>query len=219
MLDAVPDLTAALAVSDWRRRVHDLYRAVRADADPRAAHAAWVAGRDRLFGQHPATPLLPEHRRELGGLSVAPYDERYRFEAVVVQAGEGDGPDRFEARTGTDGVAPFERLGRVLLALPDGEVALDVWRLTTYGGGVFVPLRDGTCGDTTYGGGRYLLDTVKGADLGPGSRPESLVVDLNFAYPPSCAYDPAWACPLAPRGNTTSVPVPVGELHRGPWAH
>ena len=61
-----------------------------------------------------------------------------------------------------------------------------------------------------YGGGRYLVDTVKGADLGGDDG--HLVVDLNFAYPPSCAYDPAWACPLAPAGNTTETVVPVGEL-------
>jgi uncharacterized protein (DUF1684 family) len=37
-------------------------------------------------------------------------------------------------------------------------------------------------------------------------------VDLNFAYNPSCAYDPAWACPLAPASNTLSVPLVAGEL-------
>ena len=62
----------------------------------------------------------------------------------------------------------------------------------------------------SYGGGRYLLDTVKGADLGGDG--DALVVDLNFAYAPSCAYDPAWACPLAPAGNRVEVAVPVGEL-------
>ncbi len=67
----------------------------------------------------------------------------------------------------------------------------------------------------TYGGGRYLLDTVKGADLGPGSAARSLVLDFNFAYNPSCAYDPAWACPLAPPGNTVDVEIPVGERYGG----
>jgi uncharacterized protein (DUF1684 family) len=37
------------------------------------------------------------------------------------------------------------------------------------------------------------------------------VLDFNFAYNPSCAYDPAWACPLALPSNTLSVEVPVGE--------
>ena len=62
----------------------------------------------------------------------------------------------------------------------------------------------------TYGGGRYLLDTVKGADL--GSVAGRLVVDLNFAYNPSCAYDEAWACPLAPPGNVIDAEVLAGEL-------
>jgi uncharacterized protein (DUF1684 family) len=56
---------------------------------------------------------------------------------------------------------------------------------------------------------------VKGADLGQGSAPESLVLDFNFAYNPSCAYDPAWACPLAPAGNTVRAEIPVGERYSG----
>jgi uncharacterized protein (DUF1684 family) len=76
---------------------------------------------------------------------------------------------------------------------------------------LFVPVKDASAGADggTYGGGRYLVDTVKGADL--GTRNGSLVLDFNFAYNPSCAYDPAWACPLAQRGNTVEVAIPVGE--------
>ena len=56
-----------------------------------------------------------------------------------------------------------------------------------------------------------MLDTVKGADLGGDA--DALVVDLNFAYQPSCAYDEAWACPLAGPTNTVSAPIPVGERY------
>jgi uncharacterized protein len=119
-------------------------------------------------------------------------------------------PHRIEVTTGTDGVVPFDRVGR--LHLPVGD--LDVWWLGSYGGGLFVPLRDGSSGQESYGGGRYVIDTVKGADLGGHPR-SGLVVDLNFAYNPSCAYDPAWACPLAQPGNRLPVPVPVGELMPG----
>ena len=215
-MSAAPDVATALAVVDWRRRVHDLYRVVRATDDPAEAHGVWVRERDALFAAHPASPLRPEHRRAFGGLAVAPYDPRYRFEVAVEPA--DDGPDAFTAATGTDGDVPYERLGLVRLATPDGEVSLEVWRLASYGGGLFLPVRDATCGTAAYGGGRYVLDTVKGADLGPGAAQGTVVVDLNFAYSPSCAYDPAWACPLAPAGNTTAVPLPVGEQHRGPWA-
>jgi uncharacterized protein (DUF1684 family) len=202
----------ALDVNDWRRRVFALYADARAAASPQDGHSLWVRGRDELFGSHPATPLLPEDIAGFSGLTVAPYDPQWRFE-VDVQEAE---PTPWDVQTGTDGVVPFERLGRV--SLP-GVGDLDVWRLLSYGGGIFVPLRDGGSGKPGggYGGGRYLLDTIKGADL--GGTAGRVVIDLNFAYSPSCAYDPAWACPLAPAGNTVETVVPVGELqaqhHRG----
>jgi uncharacterized protein (DUF1684 family) len=116
-------------------------------------------------------------------------------------------PQRLNIATGTDGVVPFDRIG--VLHLPAvGD--LDVWWLACYGGGVFVPFRDRTAGVETYGGGRYLIDTVKGADLGGSDR--TLIIDLNFAYNPSCAYDAAWACPLPPAGNILPVSVRAGEL-------
>ena len=55
-----------------------------------------------------------------------------------------------------------------------------------------------------------MLDTIKGADL--GGEDGWLVVDFNFAYNPSCAYDPRWVCPLAPPGNVVDVPIGAGEL-------
>ncbi len=64
----------------------------------------------------------------------------------------------------------------------------------------------------SYGGGRYLLDTVKGADL--GGTDGRLVVDFNYAYNPSCAYDPQWSCPLAPPANRLTVPILAGERYR-----
>jgi uncharacterized protein len=213
--DAERPAATALAIADWRRRVTALYARVRAAGDPAAAHADWIATRDELFATHPATPLLPEDRAGFAGLPVAPYDPEWRFELEPLAAE----PFRLEVETGTDGVVPFDRVAR--LELPRGLGALDVWRLASYGGGLFVPLRDGLAGRTgsdagpggrgTYGGGRYVLDTVKGADH--GERDGRIVLDLNFAYNPSCAYDPAWACPLAPPGNVLRAAVPVGELY------
>jgi uncharacterized protein len=194
----------AFDIVDWRRRVFALYGAVRETADGAAAHDLWRRTRDELFATHPASPLLDDVRQLFTGLPVAPYDPDWRFE---VQLREAD-PARIELDTGTDGAVPFERLG---VAEIPGVGALDVWRLATYGGGLFVPVKDASAGAEggTYGGGRYLVDTVKGADL--GTRNGRLVLDFNFAYNPSCAYDPEWACPLAQPGNTVGVEIPVGE--------
>jgi uncharacterized protein (DUF1684 family) len=210
----------ALDVADWRRRIHDTYRRIRETPEPRAAHDLWRAARDDLFATHPSTPLLPEDRPASTGLPTTPYDPAWRFELAILPADA----HRMIVPTGTDGDVPFDRIG--LVDVP-GVGRLDVWRLASYGGGIFVPVRDALAGrhGGTYGGGRYLLDTVKGADLGPGSdgpgsdsgSAGTLVLDFNFAYNPSCAYDPAWACPLAQPGNTVGVEIPVGERYFGSY--
>lgn len=195
---------SALAVADWRRRVFALYQAVRAEHDPAAGHAVWQAGRDELLMTHPASPV--EDRDAYKGAELGPYQPELRFEVAIDADVE---QVRWEVPSATDGVIPFTRVG--VLHLPAvGD--LDVWWLESYGGGLFVPVKDALAGKGTYGGGRYLLDTVKGADLGGDFRAGELVVDLNFTYNPSCAYSPRWTCPLAPATNTLKVPLPVGEL-------
>jgi uncharacterized protein (DUF1684 family) len=229
------DARTALETADWRRRVFALYAEVRriSDTDPAEAHGMWRRVRDDLFATHPASPLLPEDRESFAGLPVAPYDPAWRFELEVRP---DRSPERLEVDTGTDGVVPFERLGSVHLPSSGSGVAsgsgpgseheggeLDLWRLASYGGGIFLPVKDALSRvpGGTYGGGRYLIDTVKGAHLGdraaaPGGNPV-IVLDFNFAYNPSCAYDPAWACPLAPPGDVLPFPVPVGERMPLPW--
>ena len=191
-----------LTLLDWRRRVAGLYAAARTATDPETGWRTWRDGRDELFAGHPDSPLDAAARTSFTGLPFAAYDPALRFDVLVEPAER----QRLEVPTATDGVVPFERIGTVQL---DGVGRLDVWWLDSYGGGVFLPLRDGSAGRTTYGGGRYLLDTVKGADLGGGGG--RLVVDLNFAYHPSCTYDPRWSCPLAPEGNRVTTPIEAGE--------
>lgn len=193
-------------VLDWRRRVADLYRDVRASSDPERAHAAWVEGRDDLLRNHPASPVPEPARATYIGADVAGYDSAYRFVVAVDLDVE---QETREVPTGTDGVVTFERVGRVVLP---NLGRLDLWWLGSYGGGLFLPVRDPS--PTSYGGGRYLLDTTKGADL--GGEVGALVVDLNFAYQPSCAYDEEWACPLAGPTNSLGVAVPVGERYHRP---
>jgi uncharacterized protein (DUF1684 family) len=182
-------VTVDLDLLDWRRRVNEMYAALRDTGDVDAFRAA----RADLFRMHPQSPRAGVELR------FAPYDRAWRFEDVPVEPAP-------EPATRIGDVEPLVRIG--VVRLPFGT--LDVWWVDVYGGGVFVPLRDATAGDTTYGGGRYVLDTAKGADL--GGAPGTLTLDLNHAYHPSCAYDPRWTCPLAPPGNVVDVRVDAGEL-------
>ncbi len=187
---------------DWRRQVSALYAAVRANPDPSAAWLHWRAGRDTLFATHPQTPLdgpaVP--------LPFFTYDPALRF-IVPLEPAAGD-PVPFDA--GADGTIMMTPFARVTL----GDLgALTMFWIEGYGGGAFLPFRDATSGRETYGAGRYVLDTIKGADL--GSVGSAAVIDLNFAYNPSCAYSPRYVCPLAPAANRLAGPARAGERTPG----
>ena len=199
--EAIKVRVNATGLLDWRRQVAALYARIRAMPDPKAAHQLWQDERNRLLGSHPESPIPAQDQPGFTGVPVAPYDPEFRFTVPVDTDVQ---PARIEAQTGTDGKVPFERAG--IAHLP-GVGDLDVWWLASYGGGIFVPVKDAS--GATYGGGRYLLDTVKGADL--GSADGTLVLDFNFAYNPSCAYNERWVCPLAPTENRLPVAVEAGE--------
>ena len=188
---------------DWRRRVADMYSAVRTTlpVDPPAAHALWRRERDTLFRSHPQSALPQGKRWRFPGLRYYEYDPRFAFTAKVEPLPE----ERYDIGTSTGSAIPFVRFGKVMFELG----TLEIYWLDAYSGGVFLPFRDATAGKTTYGGGRYLLDTAKSADL--GSRGAALVLDFNFAYHPSCFYDPKWVCPLAGPFSRIDTLIEAGE--------
>lgn len=198
-------MTNILELFDYRRRVQSLYHEVRdlSKHDFLAAHKRWRSVRDDLFATHPQSALSEEQKSSFNGLRYFDYNPAYRF-TVPIQLDSS--PEQNRQGAINDPLA-YYRLG--VVELPVGT--LEVYWFDSYGGGVFIPFRDGTSGDLTYGGGRYLLDTIKGADL--GSTPEGhLILDFNFAYHPSCHYNPIWSCPLAPPSNHLTERIEAGEM-------
>jgi len=202
----VADVLDPLVVIDWRRRVSELYADVRASTDPRAAWDHWRKTRDDLFSNHPASPIPRADRPAFEGLGMFEYDPTARLDArlrpadaKVVELAAGDGA-----------LYTFTRFAVAELEFDGHPAELDLHWLHGYAGGVFLSFTDLTSGQATYGGGRYLLDTIKGADLGGSDG--RLTLDLNFAYNPSCSYDPAWSCPLPASNNRLEFSVQAGEL-------
>jgi uncharacterized protein (DUF1684 family) len=196
-----------LDLLDYKRRVFALYARVRAEPDPARAFATWVATRDDLFAHHSQSALPPERRAGFDGLSYFPHDPAGRVLADVVPAERR----RYDVASSDGATMAFDRVALARFALGGEPCELELYWLAGYGGGLFVPFADATAGEETYGAGRYLLDTVKGADLGMDDG--RLVLDFNLAYNPSCSYDPRWACPLAPPPNRLAIPVRMGERH------
>ncbi|HEX2069703.1 MAG TPA: DUF1684 domain-containing protein [Actinomycetota bacterium] len=198
-----------LQLLDWKRRVFELYAEVRGTGEPKQAWERWKAERDELFATHPQSPIPPEDR---GGFTGLPYFS-YSPAARVLARVEGATPEHYDIQTSgeVEGSYGFTRFATATFELSGEPISLELYWLDGYGGGLFLPFRDGTSGAETYGAGRYLLDTVKGSDLGTDDG--RLVLDFNFAYNPSCAYDPKWVCPLAPLPNRLRVPIRAGARY------
>lgn len=212
----------------------DLYALVRTEAaaDPERAWRHWRETREALFRTHPQSPVRAGARDAFRAQHFA-YDPALRLEAAVRAAtdDEDEAADprvaRFAQATAlaepmfggltlslpvsTGGQEDLTRIGFVEVPFPAGTRRLGVYWMAGYSGGLFLPFRDATNNHETYGAGRYLLDTAKSADLGPGSEPDSLVLDFNFAFHPSCAFDPKWSCPLAPPENVLDLRIEAGE--------
>jgi uncharacterized protein (DUF1684 family) len=194
---------------DWKRRIFSLYADIRSTKDPEAMWRRWRSVRDEMFKAHPQSPIPTAERDSFRGLDYYDYDPAAR---VLADVGDAE-PHMYDIATSGGGTYSFTRYGIASFAIGESQHSLELYWLEGYGGGVFLPFRDGTTGTDTYGAGRYLLDTVKGADLGAeGGRP---VLDFNFAYNPSCSYDPKWVCPLAPPPNRLDHDIRAGEKFVG----
>ncbi|MGB0388064.1 MAG: DUF1684 domain-containing protein [Ardenticatenaceae bacterium] len=199
----------AFTLADWRRSVAEMYGAVRqaSDGESGAAWERFRAARDELFLSHSQTPLLLEQREAFSGISYYSYDPSWRV------IGRLDGEvkrERFEVNLGEDGLFRYSRVGRVHFTVHGQEAELSLFWIEGYGGGLFLPFLDATSGKTTYGGGRYLYDSIKGADLGINGQ--TMVLDFNYAYNPSCSYNHLWVCPLSPPENRLPFAVEAGEM-------
>jgi hypothetical protein len=194
-----------LSLADWRREIFDLYSFTRTDLDAVHAWERWRDTRHGLFTSHAQSPVPSDERADFQGPFLFGYDPAARALADL----EPLGSEAVEVGTSDGRSTRMLRFARARFRLYDHDAALDVYWLDQYGGGVYLAFRDATSGRETYGGGRYLLDTVKGADL--GVHGDRLVLDFNFAYQPSCSYDPRWSCPLPPPENTLAIEVRAGE--------
>jgi uncharacterized protein (DUF1684 family) len=185
-----------------------MYASVRAasDRDAAAAAATFRAARDRMFVEHPESPITEARRRSWPGASWYPYDPAWRVIGAVAVEGRGT---PVEIPLLADGVVRSSRVATVRFQVRGHEASLPLYWFEGYGGGLWLPFTDATNGAETYGGGRYLYDTIKGADLGADA--DRVVLDFNFAYNPSCAYDPRWSCPLSPAENRLAFEVTAGE--------
>ncbi|MBK8902805.1 MAG: DUF1684 domain-containing protein [Anaerolineaceae bacterium] len=160
---------------------------------------------DQFMEFHPQSPLDDEQREAFNGLNYYDFNEALVL-TVPVERFAATEP-MIEMETSTGDIRPYRRWGRISFAV-DGEPASLTIYSDIYGQEFFLPFRDATNGDETYGAGRYLDNHRPGLwDLGNGR----FKIDFNYSYSPYCAYQSIYSCPLPPRENWLTVPIRAGE--------
>ena len=154
--------------------------------------------KDHYFGHAHDSPLTVDQRAHFDGLRYFPEDAALRFTVTVDPAG-GGAVEEVEMSDGSTDHLP--RAGTVRFDVGGERLGLTAF---AQGDTLFIPFRDATSGNDTYGAGRY----VEAEPLGEGR----FELDFNRAYNPYCAYNDAWRCPLPPRENWLAVPIRAGEM-------
>ncbi|MGQ4555396.1 DUF1684 domain-containing protein [Halobellus sp. GM3] len=175
------------------------------DSDWRRAIERNRKRKERYFRENQRSPIPPATRGEsFPGLDYYDVDPDYRF---VLELEPYDDPETVTVETTADGEQTYRRVGRFRFEVGETDVSLDAFEPADGSDRLWVPFRDATSGDETYGAGRYV-------DLDPEEDRRddgAWLLDLNRAYNPTCAYNPAYECPLVPASNWLDVPIEAGE--------
>lgn len=118
---------------------------------------------------------------------------------------------QFEMATSSGKTKPFKKYGILSFELDGKKFQLAVYQNLTliaqpkYSQLLFLPFKDETNGDATYGGGRFIDLTI--ADV----EAKNPVLDFNKCYNPWCHYSDGFSCPIPPAENNLKVAIPAGE--------
>ncbi len=156
--------------------------------------------KDEFMARHPESPFVAG-RVPFHDLRYFPPDASYRVRATLVRAAI---PEEAYLRTNRDGQAVMRYLGQLSFSLAGRSLKLGVYHAGEgVGTSVFVPFRDRTSGDESYGPGRYLTLELNESD--------EYDLDFNRAFNPYCAYTDDYECGFPPAENDLPVPVRAGE--------
>lgn len=161
--------------------------------------------REAYFATDDHSPIHPDDRGDaFPGLDHYAPDSSYRFELELHRHQE---PEVVTVETSTDGVRQYLRWGEFRFSVDGEQVTLQVFKADPQADHLWVPFRDETNGEKTYGAGRYI-DLLEDQHRTSDGR---WVLDFNLAYNPTCAYNEAYECPLIPIENWLDVPIEAGE--------
>jgi len=165
----------------------------------------YQAEQNKVFKDERTSPLNPTDIITFKELNF--YRPRNKYK-VVAQFVRTPNQESFEMPTTTDRKPVYEKYGELHFKIKGKEQILNVYqshdgrRNPLYRNNLFLPFKDLTNGNKTYGGGRFIDLVI------PKSK--TIVIDFNKAYNPYCAYSPKYSCPIVPKENYLTVPIKAG---------
>lgn len=160
---------------------------------------------NKEFSSKEESPLSEEDLANFESLDFYPIDSSFIVNASLTKH---ENSEPFAMKTTTDRLPIYKLYATASFELKGKTYTLEIYQneklvLTPeYEDYLFLPFRDKTNGNGSYGGGRYI-------DL---SLPEgnSIVIDFNQAYNPYCAYNDKYSCPIPPKSNDLDVEIMAG---------
>lgn len=160
---------------------------------------------DQFMKLHPQSPLEPTAQEKFTHLSY--YDETPELVFEVAVERYGTNEPLITMQTSTGDTRQYRRWGHFTFDVAGQTGELTIYA-DNYGSDLFLPFKDSTNGDETYGAGRYMDNQRPAIERLHGDRYR---IDFNYAYNPYCAYSPYFSCPLPPRENWLKLPIRAGE--------
>ncbi len=178
-----------------------------ADTDFAATIAKHREEYKRGFLENARSPL---DSSDLGKLRFFPSNEQYKVSCNFQRT-----PDEkpFDLPTYSGITRLYVKYGVLSFELEGQKLQLSVYKNLSMGNNplyanhLFLPFRDATNDETTYGGGRYM--DLKASELEAGNP----VIDFNKCYNPWCHYSDGYNCPIPPSENTLEIPILAGEMN------
>jgi uncharacterized protein (DUF1684 family) len=160
---------------------------------------------NKSFTDPEKSPLSKEKMEVFKGLPFFPIDEKYSVRAKF----ERLPPSKpLRLHTSDNRLRAYDRYAKATFMIEGKEYTLTLYQNTIakkkeeYQNDLFLPFTDETNGTESYGGGRYIsLEITEG---------DTIVIDFNKAYNPSCAYSDSYSCPIPPKENDLPVAIRAG---------
>lgn len=158
------------------------------------------------------SPLLKADRKAFHDLAYYPVDESWNIEASYFRIQQGE---VLNFMTSKGSIKKFQKYGFFVFAHNEIHDTLYAYKrvypdgyVPNYPPYLFIPFKDHTSGNETYGGGRYM-------ETGVFEKDQKVMLDFNTCYSPYCAYGGGFSCPIPPEENFVNGRVEAGEKAYG----